>query len=67
MTVFILKLIAMGSMLVDHTAYWLVDNVNVKPCAYHKKQRRFSAAHGMTIIRKLFRPGQKLIKFRYRC
>lgn len=29
MTVFILKLIAMGSMLVDHTAYWLVDNNNV--------------------------------------
>ena len=29
MTVFILKLIAMCSMLVDHTAYWLVDNNNV--------------------------------------
>ena len=29
MTVFILKLIAMGSMLVDHMAYWLVDNNNV--------------------------------------
>ena len=29
MTVFILKLIAMSTMLVDHVAFWLVDNNNV--------------------------------------
>ena len=29
MTVFMLKLIAMATMLVDHTAYWFVDNNNV--------------------------------------
>ena len=29
MTVFILKLIAMAAMLVDHTVFWFVDNNNI--------------------------------------
>jgi len=29
MTAFILKLIAMAAMLIDHIAFWLVNNNNV--------------------------------------